>query len=365
MLAAALLSAGVAIAAQTVDDAATVSLAATRLDQPPARATFAFTGDLHAVRAVNRGALQPDGTFDYSPMFADVAEWLSRADVAVCHMEQPIAPPGQPVFVEPPVLSSAAALVPALAQAGYDLCSTASNHGMDRGVGGVTATLDALDAVGIGHHGTARTADEASAHIFQTNGISVAFLSSTFALQASRDQPWRTNVTEPNALIADARRAREDGAVVVVLSLEWGIDKQSAPTAQQRALAEQLTRSGAFDLIVGHQAHVLQPIDQANGTWVVWGLGNFLSNHPSSSDWPASSQDGAIVFVEITQSPTGQIDVGRPTAIPTWVDKTNGFTIRTVDDRTDPTLSASTRSALGASLERTRSVMGGFLPPGW
>ena len=36
---------------------------------------------------------------------------------------------------------------------GWDGCSTASNHSVDRGFAGVTATLDALDAAGLGHVG--------------------------------------------------------------------------------------------------------------------------------------------------------------------------------------------------------------------
>ena len=41
----------------------------------------------------------------------------------------------------------------------------------------------------------------------------------------------------------------------------------------------------------------IQPIEQVNGTWVLFGLGNVLSNLPTSDRWPAASQDAAVVTV--------------------------------------------------------------------
>ena len=64
-------------------------------------------------------------------------------------------------------------------------------------------------------------------------------------------------------------------------------------TADQRRIAEAVTASGAIDIIVGHHAHLLQPIEQVNGVWVVWGLGNHLSNHPTSDEWPPCQTRGA------------------------------------------------------------------------
>ncbi len=116
-----------------------------------------------------------------------------------------------------------------------------------------------------------------------------------------------------------------------------------------------------IDLIVGHHAHVLQPITEVNGTWVVWGLGNLLSNHPTGPKLPASAQDGAIVSVEVTKAPDGSVSVSRPSAVPTWVDKTNRHTIRTTFERFDTALPAATRAALAVSHARTSGVMAGFI----
>ena len=67
---------------------------------PSGRVTMAFTGDVLAHRAVNRGAMQPDGSYNYVPMFANVASLISSFDLAICHLESPVGPNGE-VIVEP------------------------------------------------------------------------------------------------------------------------------------------------------------------------------------------------------------------------------------------------------------------------
>src|SRR5690606_41840987 len=68
-----------------------------------------------------------DGGRDFRPLFAGVRPLVSSADVALCHLEVPLAGPdgpfsGYPSFSAPPEVADA------LADTGYDACSTASNH---------------------------------------------------------------------------------------------------------------------------------------------------------------------------------------------------------------------------------------------
>ena len=124
-----------------------------------------------------------------------------------------------------------------------------------------------------------------------------------------------------------------------------------------------VTASAAVDLIVGHHAHVIQPIEQVNGRWVAYGLGDWLSNLPVGDQWSAATQDGVILQVTIERRPDGSHAVGRPVALPTWVDKQRGFVIVPVlaalaDQRTPDGL----RAQLEASLARTSAVIGAFVP---
>lgn len=349
----------------TVEVAADAAMSATRTKTPAHRIDLAFVGDIHTLRRVNYSAQLPGGRWDFAPMFAEVAPLLQSADTAVCHMEAPIAPPGSPVIVVPPLLSTAAPMADALAGAGFDRCSTAGNHIMDRGVAGIDATLREFDRVGISQSGAARSAAEArpDAAIYDVDGVSVAHLSYSWAIggqSVPASQPWRANELEAWRVIADARAARAAGAEVVVTSFTWGFDKIVQPTPSQRSIAAAVTASGEVDLIVGQQAHVLQPIEKVNGVWVIYGMGNFLSDHPVGS-FPQSAGDAAIFVVGVVVRPDGSVRVRPPVAFPTWIDKSRGHVIRPVEQRFDPSLSASTRAALQRSLDRTRSVLGSFV----
>lgn len=338
---------------------------AERLNPPARRASFAFTGDILTHRPVNNAALQPNGSHDYAPMFAPIAPLLSWADVAVCHLEQPVAPPGTPVNGDAVRHSSAASIATALRSSGYDRCSTASNHNLDRGIAGIDATVTALTAAGVGQSGMARSPGEAIPQVFDVNGIAVAHLSYAYHLggELPAGESWRANLIDPATIIAAARDARARGAEVVIASLHWGSAAQSTPSAYQRQVGHAVTASGEIDLVVGHHAHVLQPIEQVNGTWVVWGLGNLISNMPFSF-WPASTQDGAIVTVVVSREEDGRVTVERPLVYPTWYDKARGYVVHPTSARHDASLPLSVRISLGASEARTRAVLGPFFGPG-
>ena len=169
-----------------------------RTELPAHRIDLAFVGDIHTLRRVNYSAQRPGGGWDFTQMFTEVAPLLRSADTAVCHMEAPIAPPGSPVIVVPPLLSTAAPMADALAGAGFDRCSTAGNHIMDRGVAGIDATLAEFDRVGISQSGAARSPAEASpaAAIYDVDGVAVAHLSYSWAIggqSVPASQPWRAN----------------------------------------------------------------------------------------------------------------------------------------------------------------------------
>ena len=305
--------------------------------------------------------------YDFRPMFALVKPILSSVDLAICHLETPIAPAGEELSTFP-FFGVPSEITDALAYAGYDRCSTASNHAMDRGTRGIDATLNALDRVGISHAGMARTPDEINPKLISVNGTAIAHMSYTFSyngLPAANGETWRSALINTERILRDARQSRKLGAQVVLLSLHWGNERESAPSSYQTKIADAITKSGEVDLIIGSHAHVLQPIKLVNGTWVIYGLGNFLSDMPTTPKdppWPASTQDGAIVTTKITVTADGKVLVAKPVVIPTWVDRVSGWQIRSVvSNLKSNDINSFTRAELQASLKRTTSVLGGYI----
>ena len=314
-------------------------------------------------RAADDGA-RAGQRYDFRPMLAELRPLVAGADLALCHLEVPLSRDGRavaswPSFNAPPELAAA------LRWAGYDACSTASNHAMDRGAGGVAATLDVLDRAGLRHDGTARDAAEAAAStIVDVRGLRVGLLSYAYGLNSGRlpsGQPWLVNLIDPAWIVEDARAARRAGARFVVVLLHWGQENQAAPTPSQRELARRLLAAPEVDLILGHHVHVVQPIERVGGKWVAYGMGNSLSNQTPAC-CAAGSQDGVLVQVTIARDG----DAPRVRAVryvPTWVEHPT-FRVRPVPGAlADRSLAPQARQALEASGDRTRRAVGPAVPP--
>jgi poly-gamma-glutamate synthesis protein (capsule biosynthesis protein) len=328
---------------------------------PPRRFTIAATGDILIHSAVwERAAAYAQGSahpFDFRPMFAKVAPLLRAADLAVCHIETPVSADdtGLSSF---PVFNVPHEIVDAIRWAGYDTCSTSSNHSLDQGVDGISATLDALDRAGLEHAGTARTrAESRRPTILDVNGVRVAHLSYSYGFngfQPPADQPWVANLIDPEAIVREARRARARGAEFVMVSLHWGSQYVVPPTSEQLAVGRQVLKAKAVDLILGHHAHVVQPIDRIRGEYVVYGLGNLLSNMTTScTGCTAGVQDGLIAHFTVVERDRRFV-VERVSYTPTWVDQGSTWRILPVARALDVrAISDSLRPQLEASWTRT------------
>ncbi len=294
----------------------------------PASFTVAATGDvlIHQGGALVEGAAaagRAQGTdYDFSGVFADVAPVIGAADLAICHLETPVAPPQGP-FEGYPTFAVQPQIVDALAGAGYDTCSTASNHSLDAGVAGLVRTLDTLDAGGLGHTGIYRTEqDSQTPHLIDVNGVRVAHLAWSYGLNGIPEpagQPWAVNDFDPTAptvegILAEATRARAAGAEVVIASVHCCTEYDSDPSQAQTAIAEALLASPDIDLVLGHHAHVVQPIERINGKWVAYGLGNHIAQQTRPATY-----DSVIARFTFTRDRTGHYTVSTAEAIPTHI----------------------------------------------
>jgi poly-gamma-glutamate capsule biosynthesis protein CapA/YwtB (metallophosphatase superfamily) len=286
------------------------------------------TGDvlLHQDRTLVGGAAaagRASGTgFDFSGVLTDVAPVIGTADLAICHLETPVAPPGGP-FTGYPAFDVQPQILDALAGAGYDTCTTASNHSLDAGFDGVVRTLDALDALGMGHAGTFRSDPESrTPHITTIAGVRVADIAWTYGLNGYREpagRPWVVNDFDPvgpriDGMLADAARARQAGAEVVIASVHCCTEYQHDPTGAQLAIAAALLASPDVDLVLGHHAHVVQPFERINGKWVAYGLGNHIAEQD-----PEATRDSVIARFTFTRGPGGRFTVTTAEAIPTRI----------------------------------------------
>ncbi|MEV7467119.1 CapA family protein [Streptomyces kronopolitis] len=276
---------------------------------------------------------------DFHAMFAGVKPVVSGADLAICHMETIYGRDGGP-FTGYPSFKSPPEVAAALKDAGYDSCSTASNHTLDDGADGVRRTLGAMDAVGLRHAGSARSAAESGRPaLLRAGPAKVAQLSYTYGtngIPLPGKAPWTVNLIDAKKIIADARAARRAGADVVVVSVHWGTEWQPEPDEQQRTVARTLTASRTagrpdIDLILGTHAHVPQAYEKVNGTWVVYGMGDQLAgrmfNHSDQPDGRGNESSMARFTFAGPSAPGGRWTVRKAEFLPQLTDISDGFRV--------------------------------------
>jgi poly-gamma-glutamate synthesis protein (capsule biosynthesis protein) len=173
----------------------------------------------------------------------------------------------------------------ALARAGFDLMSVATNHIKDCGLmrswcdSTFFDTLGHLKRVGIQTVGAGANLSEALEPVVITlNGIRFGFVSLgdsklSETVFAAEDHPGIARLTEDNMRAALAK-ARQMADVVIALP-HWGPEDELMPNWIQRGQARYIVDAGP-DLVVGNHTHVVQAYQVIDNIPVFYGLGNFV-----------------------------------------------------------------------------------------
>lgn len=173
----------------------------------------------------------------------------------------------------------------ALAKAGFDLMSVATNHIKDCGLMRSWCdetffdTLGHLRRTGILTVGAGANLSEAlEPAVITINGIRFGFVSLgdsklSETVFAAEDHPGIARLTEENMRLA-LQKARQMADVVIALP-HWGPEDELLPNWIQRGQARYIVEAGA-DLVVGNHTHVIQGYQTIDDIPVFYGLGNFV-----------------------------------------------------------------------------------------
>jgi len=264
-----------------------------------------------------------DGNWDFFPQFAPLEPVISSADLALCHLETPLAKldvgyEGYPTFNAPPQITDA------ITKLGFDMCGTASNHSLDQGFSGLVRTIEILEAAGIPHTGTAVSQAAASKPLIMdvqtANGVvKVGILSYTYGFngfERDSDKAWSANLIDAEAIIAEAKLARSQGAEIVITKLHWGAEYTNKANEYQTTLAQQLADSGQIDLLDGSHSHSVQPITQIGNTLVAYSHGNFVAAHREPT---TIKSEGLVTRWEFVEDASGKFSLSCVQDVPTLI----------------------------------------------
>ena len=278
---------------------------------PAVKIRIAAVGDvLTHLQIIDSARDYRTGGYDFAPILAPIAPYLSAADYTIANLETRLAGAGEG-FGGYPLLNSPDELAAGLKSAGIDLLATANNHSLDQGWEGVLATLDTVEAAGLAHVGTYRSQAERDVpFVVGVSGIKLAFLNytaETNGLPLPRGREFAVGVLDPLTVAGDVRAARARGAELVIAILHYGNEYARIPSGSQVKVSEQLLAAGV-DAIIGSHPHVVEPIERvldssdprAAGKFVAYSLGNFISGQR----W-RYSDSGIVLYLDIEKDRSG------------------------------------------------------------
>jgi poly-gamma-glutamate synthesis protein (capsule biosynthesis protein) len=232
--------------------------------------------------SVSYSAQQADGSYDYSGLYAAVADVFRGSDIAFINQEVMLT--GQVSAY--PSIAAKAECADALKALGFNVINLATNHALDKGVSGLETCLQNVhdrnfDAV----LGAFRSEDESKQQIIlEKQGIRFGFLSYTYNINGSglpAGKKWMVAKIDENKIRAEVTALRKECDYLIV-SMHWGTEYQDKQSKTQEKQAKLLAELGV-DLVIGSHPHVLQPAkwyDRPDGgkMYCTYSLGNFISN---------------------------------------------------------------------------------------
>lgn len=161
-----------------------------------------------------------------------------------------------------------------LLYSGIDGVNTVNNHCFDYTVDGYLDTIATLDALPIKHFGSVYIGGRYEQDVLLTaevKGVKIGALGFSYP-------------QESDLKLIDKRiqKLRADGCDLVIVSLHWGKETSPRPESWQFKYARNVIDLGA-DIIWGHHAHVIQPIQFYKGKPILFNTGNFTFGTMSSS----------------------------------------------------------------------------------
>ena len=166
------------------------------------------------------------------------------------------------------LFSAPPAYVSMLSDNGIEAVSLENNHVLDHGEEVYEETQRHLEDAGIVWSNSEHMG------VFEVKGIQIAMLS--YLCIDRYDKLW----DKVPADIADAKKRYP----LVIVSFHWGNELDYSPTNNQIRMGRLAVDAGA-DLVVGHHSHRLNPIEEYNGVYICYSLGNFcFSGNSKPSD---------------------------------------------------------------------------------
>lgn len=267
----------------------------------PVTLTISFAGDCTLGASPKsdpdysfNGVYEQEGE-DASYFLKNVADLFGADDLTVVNLEGTLTESKESADKDYPFKGSPA-YAKVLSGSGVDAATLANDHSLDYREQGYNDTIETLDAEGVSTFGFGRIAYR------DVKGVKVALVGAC----ALPDNPAEDYTKEMTDNIA---QAKAEGAQLVVVYANWGIEKDYVPQESDMRLGRAAIDAGA-DVVVGSHPHVVQGWEVYKGRYIVYSLGNFCyggNSNPKDKDCLIFQETFTVTGTEV--APATENDV--------------------------------------------------------
>jgi len=251
--------------------------------------SFVVFGDNLIHGPIYRYGLQRDGNFAF--LYENVRDIIAQSDIAVINQETPLV--DEPaLYGDYPRFGTPVQVGEAMADAGFDVVTCATNHALDRGAEGVNTTKAFFEDKHIKCLGiqSEEETDYRPYEILVRNGVRFALLNYTYGTNGIRPPGESPNMVH---LLDDEEKIRNDIEMAgaesdfVIVFVHWGTEYAKEPDDLQRKWT-QVFADCKVDVVVGTHPHTIQPYevirdDDGHEMLVYYSIGNYISAQPEES----------------------------------------------------------------------------------
>lgn len=295
----------------------------------PRSARIRAVGDLMVHQTQLDFARQEDGSYDFHPQYARIADVLADADYTIANLETTIGRNDNRAWSGFPCFNTPESLLDTVRDAGIDFLTLANNHIVDRGFTGLQLTVDNVERYGFDYAGANRTPEEKERTVVvEVNSIHIGMLCYTEMTNGMEKikgngaaREYGVNYLKDADFDADVRKLKDAGAEVIFALPHWGAEYTQQPIQSVEATAKKLVAAGV-DVVLGSHPHMVQPVvwveaetesGEVRRGLVAYSMGNFISNMSKRH-----TDYGILLDFTLKEKDNGGFDVTDVKVMPTF-----------------------------------------------
>ena len=230
---------------------------------------------------------------NYDYPFANVRKYFDNDDFTLINLEGPLTDSSSGAQSKTFAFRGPTAYTRIMTGSSVEAVTLANNHAEDYGKAGYESTTNALKEAGITY-----VEKDGTAMYTTQRGLKIGLYAAAFSFDTAD-------------MNKDIAALRDAGAEIVICAFHWGEEGVYRADANQQKVAKAAIDAGA-DIVYGHHPHVLQKIEQYNGGYIFYSLGNFSFGGAALP----GDYDTALLQLDVVRDENGQVSLGELTIIP-------------------------------------------------